>query len=181
MKKTLIALCLLAITGSSFAAASSELAVQADQARIADLKVQYKAQLAAAQKQLAADKAAEAKQHANVTVDDLLGDLSTGSNKPDAKPVSNGASTVDITSYVSQVRGTLANHLTNWKTFAGKQCNIRVQVASDGTIQRHDVESGDAEFCDSIQQTLTSMGKFPRPPSEQVRNMMSNITLNFQP
>ncbi|MGE5877625.1 cell envelope integrity protein TolA [Klebsiella variicola] len=181
MKKILLAAALLSVTSGSFAASPSELAIQADQARIADARVQ----LAAAEKRLAADKAVQAKQYAaenaNTDVDDLLGDLQSGSGKPAAKPVSNGATSADISGYVSQVRSTLAIHLTNWKTFAGKQCNIRVQVASDGTLQRHDVESGDAEFCDSIQQTLTSMGKFPRPPSEAIRNLMSSITLNFKP
>ncbi|HBQ5991068.1 cell envelope integrity protein TolA [Klebsiella pneumoniae] len=152
MKKSLLAAALLAVAGSAFA---SDVTL-ADQARIEKAQ----AALAAAQEQLAADKAAE---------------------QTEAKSTSySGASSAESSGYTRQVIYAIESNIPNLEQWKGSSCDVQIAIASDGTITGYLTGVGSSGLCSAVSGSLERMGKLPRPPSQGIYELMKNMNISLE-
>lgn len=144
---------------------------------------QKKAELkAAAEKAARAKRQAAEKAAASAGVDDLLGDLSTGTNTPKQKqPVSSGSSGADISMYTQQVREAIRSKIEGLDSYTGKGCTLHLTMSTDGTVQSVHSEGGDEGLCNAAITGVGNAGRLPKPPSQAIYDIFKDFRIDFKP
>ncbi len=172
------------------AQAAAEAKAQAAKEKAA---AEAKAKAEAAAKAKAAKKAAAEAAKQSDDVGDLLGDLSSGKNAPKSGKTSGGggpagqgnqkkagASGAAIDSYLGQVKGAIQSKFYDADTFAGKTCDVHIELGFDGSLLDIRPGSGDPALCQAAI-NAARMAKIPKPPSQEVWQAVKKATLGFKP
>lgn len=106
------------------------------------------------------------------SVDDLFTPLSGG--RPNSSLVG------DEKEYATQIRGAIQRNFYYVKSYAGKQCDLRIKLAPDGMPLDVQAVDGDPALCRAAIKAVTNT-TFPKPPSQVVYSAFKNFTLDFRP
>ncbi|WP_170143345.1 cell envelope integrity protein TolA [Orbus hercynius] len=108
-------------------------------------------------------------------VNDLLGGL-TSSVPKSQQGVSNG----ELDQFKSQIHNAISNKFINPKLYNGKNCVLKIQLASDGFLINVTAQEGDGALCrEAI--SATKLAKFPKPKNDEIYQKVKNLTIDFSP
>ena len=90
------------------------------------------------------------------------------------------ASGMGVEKYAEQVRYAIQRNFYDANSYAGKQCNLRIQLAPDGMLLDVQAVDGDPALCRAAIKAIANT-TFPKPPSQVVYSVFKNTVLEFRP
>lgn len=82
--------------------------------------------------------------------------------------------------YAAQIQGVIQRNFYDVKSYAGKQCDLRIKLAPDGMLLDVQAVDGDPALCRAAIKAVANTS-FPKPPSQVVYSAFKNFTLDFRP
>ncbi|WP_392560249.1 cell envelope integrity protein TolA [Orbus mooreae] len=108
-------------------------------------------------------------------LDDILGGLTSSVPKSQQ-----GVSTGELDQFRSQITNAISNKFINPKLYSGKNCVLKIKIASDGLLLKVDAQGGDPTLCrEAI--SATNAATFPKPKSDQLYQQVKEMTIDFRP
>ncbi|WP_319938211.1 cell envelope integrity protein TolA [Xenorhabdus littoralis] len=164
------------------AKAAAEAKVKAE----AEAKAKSDAEAKAEAKAKAKAKAEAAKQAQSV--DDLLGGLTSNAPKQGGATAAgkgggkkSGPSDSDISSYKGQIRSAIEKQFIDANLYIGRNCELKIKLASDGLLIDIKAVSGDPALCRAALAAAHLVKKMPSPPSKEIYEHFRDFTLDFKP
>nr|WP_320411718.1 cell envelope integrity protein TolA [Blochmannia endosymbiont of Camponotus modoc] len=86
----------------------------------------------------------------------------------------------EINIYKRMIIESIQQKFYNFSHYVGKQCNLRIKLAPDGTLLSVTAISGDYDLCQAAI-IAAKLAKIPKPPNSDVYEIFKNTILNFSP
>ncbi|URJ28947.1 cell envelope integrity protein TolA [Blochmannia endosymbiont of Camponotus sp. C-046] len=86
----------------------------------------------------------------------------------------------EINTYKCMISESIQKKFYNSSHYTGKQCNLHIQLAPDGTLLSVTAISGDYELCQAAI-IAAKLAKIPKPPNLGIYEIFKNTILNFSP
>lgn len=94
----------------------------------------------------------------------------------------NGASGDEISNYAKvlniAIKNTGGSVFNNYK---GKTCVVKIHLSRDGSLTGFNINGGATDLCDKLSDVMSSIKKFPAPPSDAVYQIIKDARLEFKP
>ncbi|WP_320411917.1 cell envelope integrity protein TolA [Blochmannia endosymbiont of Camponotus sp.] len=86
----------------------------------------------------------------------------------------------EINIYKRMISESIQQKFYNFSHYVGKQCNLRIKLAPDGTLLSVTAISGDYDLCQAAV-IAAKLAKIPKPPNSDIYEIFKNTILNFSP
>ncbi|WP_420022172.1 cell envelope integrity protein TolA [Candidatus Blochmanniella camponoti] len=86
----------------------------------------------------------------------------------------------EINIYKRMISESIQKKFYNFSHYVGKQCNLRIKLAPDGTLLSVTAISGDYDLCQAAI-IAAKLAKIPKPPNSDIYEIFKNTILNFSP
>ncbi|AAZ40972.1 TolA [Candidatus Blochmanniella pennsylvanica str. BPEN] len=86
----------------------------------------------------------------------------------------------EINIYKRMISESIQQKFYNFSYYVGKQCNLRIKLAPDGTLLSVTAISGDYDLCQAAI-IAAKLAKIPKPPNSDIYEIFKNTILNFSP
>lgn len=86
----------------------------------------------------------------------------------------------DLHSYIVGVNYAITTQLFDADTYAGKTCDVRLDLDEKGQLTGLHVLTGDPSLCTAASDAVRN-AKLPVPPSQEINKMLTHPVLRFAP
>lgn len=86
----------------------------------------------------------------------------------------------DFHSYIAGINYAITTQLFDADTYAGKTCDVRLDLDEKGQLTGFHVLTGDLGLCTAASDAIRN-AKLPAPPSQEIHKMLTHPVLHFAP
>ncbi|MBA0034927.1 hypothetical protein HS962_01545 [Pantoea sp. BIGb0393] len=86
----------------------------------------------------------------------------------------------DLNSYIAGINYAITTQLFDVDTFAGKTCDVRLDLDDKGQLTDIHVLTGDIGLCTAAMEAAKN-AQFPEPPSQEIHRLITHPVLHFAP
>lgn len=86
----------------------------------------------------------------------------------------------DLHSYIVGINYAITTQLFDADTYAGKTCDVRLDLDEKGQLTGLHVLTGDPSLCTAASHAVRN-AKLPAPPSQEINKMLTHPVLHFAP
>ncbi|WP_246543816.1 cell envelope integrity protein TolA [Candidatus Profftia tarda] len=91
-----------------------------------------------------------------------------------------GVSSKDINNYARQIQDAITNKFHTDPVFIGETCNLRINIASDGTLLSVTSEGGAHALCQSAL-SAAKRAYYPKPANNSIYQIFKHFNITFKP